>query len=157
MRGERGSVLALVPAGFLVLMTLGALAVDTATAYQAQQQLRDALAAAANDAVAAAVDDRAFYGSGAVVLDPAAVGAEVCRSVLAQKPAALHDLRLAVAVSRQSVLVTGSADVDAVFGRSLPGVGTHAVRAHAAATLERTATPAAPAGFGPPVPISCGQ
>ena len=73
MREQRGSALLLVPAGILVLVVLGALAVDAALAFLGQRALTDAAAAAANDAAALAVSDAAFYGdrTGPVVLDHA--------------------------------------------------------------------------------------
>ena len=71
-RSERGSVLALVPAAFLVLVILGALAVDSAAAYLAQRQLRDSLSAAAADAVGAGLSRSSFYATVAVTLVPAA-------------------------------------------------------------------------------------
>lgn len=153
-RPERGSVLALVPAGFLVLMLLAAIAVDSAVAYQGQHQLHDALAAAANDAVAAGMDDRAFYGQGAVTLDPSSVATAVCRSVEAQGLGSLHGLRIGVALSARSVRVTGAASVDAVFGRLVPGFGTRAVSASADATLSAGGPPTRPE-FGPATPVAC--
>lgn len=62
---ERGSVLLLVPAGVLVLVVLGAVALDFALAFLGQRELSSAAAAAANDVAAAAVSDAAFYGGGA--------------------------------------------------------------------------------------------
>lgn len=152
--GERGSVLALVPAGFLVLILLGAIAVDSAVAYQAQEELHDALSAAANDAVAAAVDNHAFYSSGRVTLDPAAAAAAVCQSVAAQSQGPLHQLKLAMAVSGTSMRVDATASVDAVFGRIVPGFGTRTISSSADATLSNGG-PDRPASFGPVVPISC--
>lgn len=152
---EAGSVLALIPAGFLVLILLGALAVDSAVAYLGQQQLHDALSAAANDAVGAGVDDRAFYRQGIVVLDPAAVEQTVCASIAAQGDTGLHQLTVQVSVSGDSVLVTGSASVDGVFGRALPGFGTRSVRSSASATLSEGGPPASAGSFSTPVALSC--
>lgn len=153
-RSERGSVLVLVPAGSLVLMLLAALAVDSAVAYQAQHQLHDALAAAANDAVAAGVDDRSFYTGGAVTLDAASVASAVCRSVEAQGLGSLHGLRIGVALSGRSIRVTGAATVDAVFGRLVPGFGTRGISSTADATLSPGGQSAAPV-FGPVTPVGC--
>ncbi len=147
-------MLVLVPAGFLVLMLLAALAVDSAVAYQAQHQLHDALAAAANDAVAAGVDDRTFYTGGVVTLDAGSAASVVCRSVEAQGLGSLHGLRIGVALSGRSIRVTGAATVDAVFGRVVPGFGTRNVKSSADATLSAGGGPAAPA-FGPVTPVGC--
>jgi hypothetical protein len=148
-------VLILVPAGFLVLILLGALAADSAVAYQARNQLHDALSAAANDAVAAGLNDRAFYSAGTLSLDPGEVSTVVCQSVLSQGLGSLHGLQLAVARSGPSVEVTGRASVDGVFGRGIPGFGTRTVSSSAAATLSGGA-PARPPEFGPPTPVACG-
>ena len=51
----------LVPAGFLILITLAALAVDSVATYLAQQQLHDSLVVAANHAVSAGLSNQAFY------------------------------------------------------------------------------------------------
>jgi Flp pilus assembly protein TadG len=145
---ERGSVLMLVPAGFLVLMLLAAIAVDSAVAYQARNQLHDALATAANDAVGGAVDSPSFYSNGSVLLDTATVASVVCRSVEAQGLGSLHGLQLAVAVSGDAIRVTGRATVDAVFGRFVPGFGTRPVSSTADAVLTRGGPVTSPAFDG---------
>ena len=152
---QRGSVLALVPAGFLVLIILGALAVDSAVAYTGQQQLHDALSAAANDAVGAGVDNGAFYGAGRLTLDPGAVTRTVCAAVAAQQDRGLHGVHLAVSIQGDSVRVSGSAWVDAVFGRAIPGFSRRSIRSSAAATLATGAAPVAAAVSGPSVPVDC--
>lgn len=151
LASERGSALALVPAAFLVLIVLGALAVDSAIAYQAQQQLHDTLAAAANDAVAAGLDDSAFYRRGDVALQPAAVAEVVCQAVAAADMGRFAHLRVDVAVGSAAVEVTGAATVAAVFGRALPGWGERPVRASASARLAQG--PADPVR-GPPGPVA---
>ena len=151
---EKGSVLMLVPAGFLVLMLLAAIAVDSAVAYQARNQLHDALTAAANDAVGGAVDSPSFYTHGSVVLDTAAVASIVCRSVEAQDLGPLHGLRLGLAVSGDAVRVTGQATVDAVFGRFVPGFGTRPVSSAADAVLSGGG-PAPTPTFTAPAAVRC--
>src|SRR5438552_16034305 len=70
-RGQRGSVLILVPAGVLVLMILGAICVDFSIAYLAQRQLQDAASAAVNDAAGAGLDEaRLRVGDGMTTLNP---------------------------------------------------------------------------------------
>ncbi len=146
---EEGSVLALVPAGFLVLILLAALAVDSAVTYLGQEQLHDALSAAANDAVTAALDNGSFYRSGVIALDQSAAGRAVCLSVLAQNASTLHGLQVWMAVDGDSVHLKGQAEVDSVFGRVIPGFGHHAVRASASAVAtEGPLADTAPAGGG---------
>jgi hypothetical protein len=154
---ERGSVLMLVPAGFLVLIILAALAVDSAAAYLGQQQLHDSLAAAANDAVTAGLSNQSFYANGAVVLDPSAVGRVVCLTVAAQSDSDLHGLTVRMAVDGASVRLEGTATVDAVFGRAIPGFGLRHVKADVRAVV--TGHPlAATIGTGlssPLAPLTC--
>jgi hypothetical protein len=154
-RLDGGSVLALVPAGFLVLVLLAALAVDSAVAYLGQRQLHDAFAAAANDAVAAAVDNDKFYGQGVVALDPARLGEVICQSLVAQNVPQLRGVSVGVAVAGDSVEVAGTATVDAVFGRNLPGFARRHVRASAVATLQSAPSSGGPPAFGPPTPLVC--
>lgn len=158
-------MLALVPAGVLVLVVLAALAVDSAVAYLGQQQLHDALSAAANDAVASAVSAPAFYGRGVVTLDSVEVERDVCLSVLAQGIGSLHDLRLWVAVGGDEIRVVGQAEVDGVFGRVLPGFGRRQVRSSADAVVASgggrgaggAAVRSVRAQIGQLVPLTCGQ
>ena len=151
---ERGSVLMLVPAGFLVLMLLAAIAVDGAVSYQARNQLHEALSAAANDAVGAAVDSPSFYGHGDVRLNLVEVESVVCRSVEAQGLASFHGLQLSVAVSGDSVRVLGRATVDAVFGRFVPGLGRRPVSSTADAVLSGGGAAATPV-FSTVTPVRC--
>lgn len=135
-RGERGSALALVPAGFLVLVLLGAMAVDSAVTYLGQQQLHDALTAAANDAAGAAIDNSAFYRSGRVVLDPSTTAGVVCESITAQHFSQLRDIRVWVATGGREIEVQATAVVDGVFGRAIPGFASRTVRAEVHAVAE---------------------
>jgi hypothetical protein len=156
---ERGSVLALVPAGFLVLVTLGALAVDSAATYLAQRQLRDSLVAAANDAVTAGLSNATFYGRGALTLDPTQAARVVCLTVSAQADQDLHDVRLSMAVQGAAIRLRAAARVEAVFGRAIPGFGVRHVRADTTAVAASGPRSAGSAPTVPPVaalqPISC--
>lgn len=155
-RSERGSVLVLVPVGFLVVMLLGAIAVDSAAAYLGQRQLTDALAAAANDAATAGISNATFYRSGRVTLDLATIEAIACRSIEAQDDGGLHDLHLAAGVAGTVVELRASAEVDAVFGRMVPGFATRRVSAEAVAQAEEGAqAPAAPPAPGGLVAVDC--
>jgi Flp pilus assembly protein TadG len=154
-RSERGSVLILIPAGLLVLVILAALAVDTAVYYLGQQQLHDALTAAANDSVTAGLNNRAFYGNGQVALDPASVDAVACNSIAAQNVSGLHHLQVSVALEGDAVHLVGQADVDAVFGKAIPGYGHRTVRASATAVVVNGPRFATPAGAASAAPVSC--
>jgi hypothetical protein len=154
---ERGSVLMLVPAGFLVLITLAALAVDSAAGYLAQQQLHDSLVAAANDAVSAGLSNQSFYSAGAVNIDAGAAGRVVCLAVAAQSDRELHGLQLRMAVDRTSIRLQGSATVNAVFGRAIPGFGRRHIRAEVQAVItgRPVSGPNQAAPPAPPAPLSC--
>lgn len=151
---ERGSVLVLVPVGFLVLILLGVLAVDSAVAFLGQRQLADATAGAANDAATAALGNAAFYGSGTLVIDPSEAATVVCRSFAAQGDSDLHRVTLSIAVTGRVIRVRAHAQIDAVFGRVLPGLGHRAVSAEATAAATTGGTPALlqPSGF---LPVHC--
>jgi hypothetical protein len=127
----------LVPAGFLILLLLAAIAVDSAGAYLGQRQLTDALAAAANDAATAGLDNPAYYATGAIVLDPAASAVAVCSSLAAQGVSGLHQLRVDIGVSGPSIELRGTAEVDAVFGRLIPHFGTRPVTADVRADAQQ--------------------
>ena len=152
---ERGSVLALVPAAFLVLIFLAALAVDSAVGFQARSQLHTAVAGAANDAVTAGIDQGAFYSSGSVQLDPSAVGAVVCQAIQAQDLSGFHDLTVSVAISGESVRVAASGSVEAVFGKAMPGFGTRQVDAAAVAEARSNSGAAGPPAFPPATRLPC--
>lgn len=151
---QRGSALMLVPAGFLVLVLLAALAVDSAAAYLAQRQLDDALTAAANDAAGGALANRSFYRSGQVTIDAPQAAAVVCQAIAAQGDRALQDIRVAMAVDGPVIALEGRATITAVFGGLVPGFGTRSVRAEAAAVAATVpaGVPAIPRDFAP---LSC--
>ncbi|MGH9077594.1 MAG: hypothetical protein ACRDY0_09130 [Acidimicrobiales bacterium] len=130
--GQRGSAVVLVPAGFLVLVVLAAITVDSAVAFLGQRQLNDALSAAANDAAGAAISASRFYQEGQLVLDPARAASVVCQTVAGQS-SGLHRIRLSLALDGAVVGVRGSAEVDEVFGRALPGLRQRQVSALATA------------------------
>jgi hypothetical protein len=147
----------LIPAGFLVLILLAALAVDSAAAYLGQQQLHDALEAAANDAVTAGLSDRVFYSHGAVVINPALAARTVCLDIASQSDHDLHAIQVWMAVDGPALRLRATATVEAVFGRAVPGFGQRHVAAEAAAIVAGHATGAnAPSASNAPMAqLSC--
>jgi hypothetical protein len=142
--GERGSVLAIVPAGFLVLILLGAIAVDSGATYLGQQQLQAAVEAAANDAAGASMSNEAFYGHGAVQIDPTVAARIVCQDIAAQQDSRLEDVTLGLDVVGRTIFVDAHAEVPAVFGRLVPGFAQRPVSAEAGAVAaEQTGQSAA--------------
>lgn len=152
-RSERGSALMLVPAGVLVLIVLGAIAVDAAVAFLGQREVSNAAAAAANDAAAAALSDSAFYrGSGALAVDAGVARGVARRAVEARVARGVEVEAVDVAVSGSTVCVTVRGRVSYVFARGLPFVASSAfVTGRAGAT----AVAGDLSGSGPVPPVRC--
>ena len=91
MRRSRGSVLMLMPAAVVVMLLLGAIAVDSAIVYLEQRQAYNIAADAANDAVGAGIDRDLLRTTGAIVYDAGRVRDIAAATVAA---AADHDLTL---------------------------------------------------------------
>lgn len=143
-RGERGSALVLVPAGVLVLVVLGAIAVDSAVAFLGQREASNAAAAAANDAAAAALSDASFYrGSGALVVDPVRADAVARRAVEARAPRGLAVEAVEVRVDGAGVCVTVRGRVPYVFARGLPFAADSAVVRGQAGAVAASGNPGA--------------
>jgi len=119
---DRGSFLALVPAAVLVLVILGAIAVDSAIAFLGQREVSNAAAAAANDAAGAALSDDAFYRSGLLVVDEARARSVAAHAVAARAPRRVEVESVDVAVAGDEVCVTVRGRVPYVFSRALPFV-----------------------------------
>ena len=87
-RCEAGNTLVLFPAALLIVLGMGALALDSATIFLGQRRLVDVAAAVANDALAA-VDREAFFaqepGAAQVVIDPQRADARRAVIVAAQQ------------------------------------------------------------------------
>jgi len=86
---EVGNTLVLFPAAVLIVLGLGALALDSATVFLGQRRLVDVAATVANDALAA-VDADAFFaqeaGEVVVPLDPARAEQRLAAIVSAEVP-----------------------------------------------------------------------
>lgn len=94
-RRERGSVLVLMPAAVLIVLLLGAIAVDSAIVYLGQREAYNVAFDAANDAAGAGFDLDAARTRGEIVYDPDRVEAIAAQSVAA---AGFADLELVSAV-----------------------------------------------------------
>ena len=77
---DRGSVLMLFPAAFLIILVLGAIAIDAGVAFLRQRELAAAAGAAANDAIAIAVEDSLARGDG-LEIDRSVLEAAVVESL----------------------------------------------------------------------------
>ena len=120
--GERGSALMLVPAGVLVLLLLGAIAVDSSIAFMAQRELQNAAAAAANDAAAVAVDPSDISTKGSAATANAATADRLVRERFQQDLAyglTVTDVSDDVQGNQVTVVVHGN--VRYLFARAIPG------------------------------------
>ena len=139
-------MLLLVPAGVLVLVILGALAVDAALAFLGQRALTDAAAAAANDVAAAALSDAAFYRDGRVALDRAAAVRLAADTVARQGLRGVEVTDRAVEVVGPQVCVRLTGRVRYLFSPLVPGADRSAVvHGRAIATAVRGEGPGVPA------------
>lgn len=143
-RAERGSVLLLYPAGILVVIILGAMAVDYAIAFQAQRELANATTAVANDVAVEAISNQAFYqGGGRIVLSQQVVnGLQPTALVQSQLNRQFRGVQVQAGVSPDGrcVVLRAQADVDYIFAKAIPGASRSlTVHARAAAAPLRAA------------------
>jgi hypothetical protein len=134
---DRGSVLLLFPAAFLIVLVLGAIAIDAAAAFLRQRELATAAAAAANDGIALAVEGSLARGDEQIEIDPVVLQSSILESL--DRRGVLDTLTeppiiRVVAADRVEVMLVGRADY--VIAPALPGGrdGT-TVRATATARL----------------------
>lgn len=125
MGEDDGTALMLMPAGVLIVIILGALAVDSAILFLGERELADLTAAAANDAATVALDDDVFYRCGRLELvadEAAGVAAAVARARRSDAVSAV-DVSTTVdnAVSPPQVTVTATGTVRLVFTPAVPG------------------------------------
>ena len=78
---DGGSVLMLMPAAVLIIIVLGALALDRAIVFGEQRELVQAAQAAANDAVAAGIDIDSIRSGSGLVHDTRRIDAAVALTV----------------------------------------------------------------------------
>lgn len=122
MRSDRGSVLLLFPAAFVIVLVLGAIAIDSAAVFLHQRELMAAAGAAANDAATLAVDRDRLRDEGERWLDPARVD-EVVATSLARR-GLLDDLLeppIVAITGHERVEITLVAHAAYVIAPALPG------------------------------------
>jgi hypothetical protein len=130
----------LAPAGFLVLLLLASVSVDSAIAYLGRRQLENAVTAAANDAVTVAIPDGP--GSGSLQAGdearPDAVRAQQIanQEVLHSYSGGLTVDDVDVVAEGQTVTVTATGSVKYIFAKAVPGMHHSAkVKAQAVAIV----------------------
>lgn len=122
---EAGSALMLMPAGVLIVLLLGALAVDSAILFLGERELADLTAAAANDAATAGIDPEPFYECGRLELDETSARS-VADAVAARRTSdAVQLTGLDIAVRDDAdppeVEVAATGTVRLIFTPALPG------------------------------------
>ncbi len=118
--GEDGNTLLLMPVGVLILLVLGAIAVDFAVVFMAEREVINLSAGIANDA-AGALDEEGFFGDDAVTIDEERAETIVA-SVTAARPGDTVDPTCAVTdAGGTEVEVTCSGEVDLIFSPAIPG------------------------------------
>lgn len=133
-------MLMLVPAAVLVLVMLGAIAVDFSVAFLGQRELISAAAAAANDASTAIAEARFYQGSdsaaaGEVIIDENRAARAVDQALAARAPRGVTIDEVSVDPSGGQVCVVLRGRVDYVFAKGIPGMGDGAaVHGRATAT-----------------------
>lgn len=118
----------LMPAAILIVLVLGAIAVDMSVVHLAKRELIDAAAAAANDAVTIGMDEEALRNGAGFTVDPQRAMHAAEQSLEA---AGLLD-RLAEApeitvTDDDRVQVHLVIEVDYIFAKALPGNDGHTI------------------------------
>jgi hypothetical protein len=119
---EAGTTLVLFPAAVLIVLGLGALALDSATVFLGQQRLADLAAAIANDAVAG-IDVGSFYDpEQAMRLDDRRAAVRRVQQVESRpQDRALEAVRCEVTTVELDVRVTCTAEVRPILAPVWPG------------------------------------
>jgi hypothetical protein len=139
---DRGSALMLMPAGLLIVLVLASIAVDMSVVHLRKRQAFELAAAAANDAVTAAVDQGRLRTTHEYVLDPERARAVVADVVAASEVAPELARPPVVTVTAAGVRVELALEADYIFADVVPGApdGTE-VTASATATAPASAVP----------------
>lgn len=137
-RRERGSVMFLYPVGFVIVVLLGAIAVDLGNVWLQQRRLADAADSAANDAVTYGLDQGALRSDGHLALDDGRVAEVVAVSVAGQGlPPEAGVTAITVDVGpggNPAVTVEIESSAELIFGRLVRSGGI-AIRAEGTAEL----------------------
>jgi hypothetical protein len=134
LTAERGSVLMLMPAAVLIVVILGALAVDRAVIFGAQRDLVATAQAAANDGASAGVDVDALRDRGEVTIDRNQIDRAV--SLAAARADGL--VTSSWEVRGETLVVRLERRVSLVFTKGVPGAAdTQVVVASARSVLVR--------------------
>lgn len=123
-RSERGSVLLLMPAGILVVVLLGSIAVDFAIAFLGEREVASLATSAANDAATAAVDEAHLRATGEFRIDPTRAERVVAATIAASSSEVDLDAPVVEVIDvdgEPAVRVRLTGRVDYIFARAIPG------------------------------------
>ena len=133
---ERGSVLMLLPAAVMIVLLLGAIAVDAAIAFLGEREALSLASAAANDAAAAALDQDRFRATGEFSLDHDRAR-RIVEATLASSSSELDDVSVEITFpivdGTEGVRVEITGSVEYVFAKAIPGA-PHRIEVEASAT-----------------------
>lgn len=125
----------LMPAAVLVLLALGAIAIDSAVVFLTQRRLATTAQASVNDAVGYGVDRDHFTATGARQLDPGRVEEAILDSLAAQDLAYVGQPEIDLDPDLATVTVRIEAQAPAVLTSGFPGASQPIVSAVATASL----------------------
>lgn len=123
-RSARGSVLLLMPAGILVVVLLGSIAVDFAIAFLGEREVASLATSAANDAATAAVDEAHLRATGEFRIDPTRAERVVAATIAASSSEVDLDAPVVEVIDvdgEPAVRVRLTGRVDYIFARAIPG------------------------------------
>jgi hypothetical protein len=128
------------PAAILIVVILGAMAVDSAITFVGQRELNAFTTSAADDVAARAIAPGPFYEDGRITID--ARQAQDLVAVLASRPGSgLRNVHFSVDVDGPTVTVRATAVIASLFSVGVPGMPTtRAVQSSSTATA-RTVAP----------------
>jgi Flp pilus assembly protein TadG len=118
----------LVPVGVLILIMLGSVAVDSAIAFDAQRELENQAAAAANDAATVAITPSELQHGVNATVDAALADELARRRVIGTTNTRITSVRTNVETAQvnnvptQTVTVDAEGDVRYIFAPAIPGL-----------------------------------
>jgi hypothetical protein len=120
---ERGSVLMLMPAAFLVVVVIAAICVDQSLVFLRQRQAASVAVDVANDLATTALDQAAYRSSGDFRLDESRARS-LGRHLVDASDIGPHvrDVHIWLAADDE-VVVEITASVDYIFARAIPAAG----------------------------------
>ena len=138
-RPDGASVLLLVPAGIVIVLLLGAIAVDSAIVYLEQRQAYNVAFDAANDAAGAAVDRDLLRKTGTISYAAGRVETVAAQAIAASGTHALTFVDAGIEPDG-TVAVTVEVEVRRLFGQAFGGRSSDILVVTARATAEQRAT-----------------